>query len=123
MSAFPTFVTVYCEGRAQPVFSGVTPLPLVSESKLRKVFKTMFAQVRKVCLCVLKCEQPVPTFVSKLGGELHFTLAEALAPSAPPRPKAVVKRKVKRATKKVAKKILRAKRSMTKPKGKKRKTR
>ena len=117
MSTYPVFATVYCEGRAAPVFSGVTTLPLVSESKLRKVVKTMFAQVRRVSLCVLKGELPIPAFVTKLGGELHFSLEEALAPV--PTPKARVVRKVKRAKRKVAKKILRVKRSlhMTKSKG------
>lgn len=116
-SAFPVFATVFCEGRSQPVFQGVTEVPLVTEPKFRNFIKRSFAQVRKVGLCLLAQNTPLgaarpkaPSFFERAGGVFHFSLEEALAPAKalPTRaPKKPAKKRVKAATRVTRKKILR----------------
>lgn len=106
---YPVFATVYCEGRSAPVFNGVTQVPLVSEPKLRNVFKSAFAHVRKVALCILAQNTPLgasrpqaPAFFERAQGVFRFTKEQAMTPFRPMRVKSVVRKSKKRVKKALA---------------------
>ena len=80
---FPVFATVFAEGQSTPIFNGVTTLPLVSESKLRKVLRLSFPNIRKACMCILAhntamaCARPdTPSWFERAAGRFLFAASD-----------------------------------------------